>query len=222
MVKSSGLYRPLAAGLALTLALIGCGIFGYRFLVAADHLDPPLRTDPASDTIPDRAADIADLYLFDKTDNLVLIVTFAGPQGTTLEATYDPDLLYTLHVSNDGDPLTTEFPIAVRFGYDDNLNPGVQVSGLPGDVTIEGPVETNLGAGEILVRAGLFDDPFFFDLQGFRETRSSGDFAFDSARDFFAAQNITGIVIQIPLEQVRTGHRLIDLWAETSRFGGQL
>ncbi|MCW5761029.1 MAG: hypothetical protein KIS90_14770, partial [Phenylobacterium sp.] len=50
-----------------------------RRAVAADHLDPPTRTDPAFDTTPDRSADIADIYAWHTADNLVLALTFAGP-----------------------------------------------------------------------------------------------------------------------------------------------
>jgi hypothetical protein len=218
----SPIFGRLAAAIALVGIIGAAGVLSLRTLGAADHLDPPLRTDPNADTNPDKAADIADIYLFQTTNNLVMAVTFGGPQATTLPASYDPDLVYTLQVSNDGDPLTTEFPIQIRFGLDANGNAGVRVTGLPGAVTIEGPVETDLSANGITVRAGLFDDPFFFDSQGFRETRSSGDLAFNNQRDFFGSQNITAVVVEIPLDQVRDGNKLIDLWSEAFRFGGQI
>lgn len=215
-------FRGAIAGFAGLAALAAAGTLGFRTLVAADHLDPPLRTDPAADTVPDKAADIADIYLFYTATDLVLAMTFAGPQATTLPPTYDPDMLYTLHLSNDGDPTSTEFPIRVRFGYDGQLRAGVQVTGLPGGASVTGPVETDLQVNGISIRAGLFEDPFFFDLQGFRETRSSGTLAFNGNRDFFAGQNITGIVIQIPRAQIVSGNRLINYWAESARFGSQL
>lgn len=209
--------------MALVAALGALSLAGYRSLVAADHIEPPLRTDPAADTNPDRAGDIADIYLFYTADQLVLAVTFGGPQATTLPAIYDPDILYTLQLSNDGDPRTTEFPIEIRFGRDGAGNAGVRVTGLPGGTTVEGPVETDLQSPSgIRVRAGLFDDPFFFDSQGFRETRSSGNLAFNNQRNFFGSQNITIVVVQIPLSQVRNGNKLIDLWSEAFRFGGQI
>ena len=215
--------RSAIAGAALLALLGGLGFVSYRSLVAADHLEPPLRTDPAADNNPDPAGDIADAYLYYTGDQLVLAVTFGGPQATTLPAIYDPDMIYTLQLSNDGDPRTTEFPIEIRFGRDGGGNAGVRVTGLPGGVVVEGPVETDLQTPSgIKVRAGLFDDPFFFDSQGFRETRASGNLAFNNQRNFFAAQNITIIVIQIPLSQVRDGNKLIDLWSEALRFGGQI
>ena len=222
MIESGRRFRSALAGTALLAAIGGLSFVAHRGLVAADHLEPPLRTDPAADNNPDKGGDIADAYLFATADQLVLAVTFGGPQATTLPAIYDPDLLYTLQVSNDGDPRSTEFPIEIRFGRDSGHNAGVRVAGLPGGVVVEGPVETNIiGANNILVRAGLFDDPFFFDSQGFRETRSTGNLAFNNQRNFFAAKNITAVVIQIPLNQVRNGDKLIDLWSEALRFGGQ-
>ena len=188
---------------------------------SADHLDPPGRTDPSVDATPDRAADIADLYVWQGNSTVRMALTFAGPVPTNQPATYDPDVLYTIHVSTDGDPTDSEEDIYIRFGQgsgDDEY--GVQVMGLPGIETISGPVETRLFGGAARVRAGLFDDPFFFDLQGFMDTVATGDLSFDASRDFFAGQNITGVVIELP--QRNFGSDNISVWAETSRFGGNL
>jgi hypothetical protein len=190
-------------------------------VTAADHLDAPTRTDGDFDPVPDRAADIADIFLWHTPTDIVLALTFAGPHAPTLPPAYDRDVLSTIHVSNDGNPLTTEFPIEIRFGHD-ATRPGVQVSGLPRGTTITGPVETTLSRNGILVRAGLYDDPFYFDLQGFRETRSSGTLSFNNQRDFFRGKNDTGIVIQIPKDQILDGNRPLQAWSSTARIGGQI
>jgi len=193
-------------------------------LTAADHLDPPSRTDPAQDSTPDRAADIADLYAWHTDTDLNLVLTFAGPQATTAPATYDPDVLYTINLSNSAPRTTPDIPIQVRFGSGSGANEfGVQVSGLPGVTgAIEGAVETVLDRDGVRVRAGLFDDPFFFDLQGFRETATTGTLSFNPNRDFFAGQNLTAVVITIPRNRIENGTNLVDVWATTARFGGQL
>ena len=189
---------------------------------AADHLDPPARTDPAVDSTPDKAADIADVYVWQTADNnLVIAMTFAGPQGTTLPATYDRDMLYTINISNAGLPTDAEVQIRFRFGKD-GASTGVEVSGLPdGGAPLVGPVEQTLTRGAILVRAGLYDDPFFFDLQGFKDSRSTGTLAFDKSRNFFAGQNLTAMVIQLPAGLVSKGD-VLNIWATTARFGGQI
>ena len=221
-MKFKGLLAGGAALLAIPLALQ----LAEQSAPAADHLDPPARTDPAVDSTPDKAADIADLYAFHTDSTVTLILTFAGPQASNLPATYDRDVEYSINVSNAAPRTTANFPIKFRFGQDMGANGsqfGVKVSGLPG-VTgdIVGPVETDLTKDGVTVRAGLFDDPFFFDLQGFRETRSTGTLSFNNSRDFFAGQNITAVIIDIPRSRIANGSNAIDIWSDTARFGGQI
>ena len=219
--------KQLLAGGAVLLAIPVAIITAGQMAPAADHLDPPTRTDPAMDTTPDRPADIADVYAWHTPTSVVVVMTFAGPQPTTAPATYDRDVLYTLNISNGTSKTVPTIPITFRFGQDAAAGPnnfGVQVSGLPGVAggTITGPVETNLVKDGVTVRAGLFDDPFFFDLQGFRTTRSTGTLSFDSTRNFFAGQNLTAVVIEIPRDRIANGTNPIGVWGTTARFGGQL
>jgi Domain of unknown function (DUF4331) len=204
------------------LGVSALALYGHRSVGAADHLDPPARTDPAVDPRPDIPADIADVFAWYTSSDFLVALTFAGPQPANQPPFYDRDVLYAINVSNDGDPVTTEFQIEFRFAQDGANNTGVMVTGLPAATVISGPVETTLQQNGILVRAGLFDDPFFFDLQGFRETRSTGALSFNNQRDFFAGQNDTAVVIQIPRALIQNGNRLINVWASTARFGGQL
>lgn len=213
---------PAGAGLLLALSAGAMYVTGAG-LTAADHLDPPGRTNPANDTTPDTAADIADVFAWHTATDVNLVLTFAGPRAANLPAVYDPDVLYTINVSNAGSRTSPEFPIEVRFGRGSGNSFGVQVKGLPGVTgAIEGPVETDLVKDGVRVRAGLFDDPFFFDLQGFRDTVSTGRLSFNNQRDFFAGQNDTAIVISIPRDRIENGTNLVDVWATTARFGGQL
>ncbi len=207
-------------GLSLAAAAIlfapGVGI------IAADHLDPPARTDPAVDNNPDRAADIADIFAWHTDTSVILALTFAGPQATDQPATYDPEVLYSINVSNTAPRTTTDIPIRFRFGTGAMDQFGISVTGLPG-VTgpLEGSVETTLEKDGVKVWAGLFDDPFFFDLEGFRDTLNTGTLSFDSNRDFFAGQNLTAVVIEIPKDRIDNG-TLVDVWGATARLGGQL
>ena len=217
--------KPIAAvAIGLTMAVGAAALVPGIGLPAADHLDPPTRTDPSQDTTPDRAADIADVYAWHTDDMVNLVMTFAGPQSPSMPATYDPDVLYTINLSNAGDRTDAEIPIRIRFGTRPDSNQfGVQVRGIPGSGgPIAGPVETNLAKNGIMIRAGLFDDPFFFDLQGFRDTAATGTLSFDSTRDFFAGQNLTAVVISIPRDRIENGANPVDVWGTTARFGGQL
>jgi hypothetical protein len=189
---------------------------------AADHLDPPARTDPDIDSTADRSADIADIYVWHTAEHLVLAYTFAGPAPRSQAPTYDRDVLYTINISNAGAPTDPEVQIRFRFGVDERGAAGVEITGLPdGGPPLVGPVETTLSRNGILARAGLYDDPFFFDLQGFRETRSTGTLSFVSTRSFFSGTNDTAMVIQIPRSRIETGQTL-DIWVTSARIGGQL
>jgi hypothetical protein len=191
-------------------------------VLAADHLDPPSRTDPAVDSTPDKAADIADVYLWHSDTDMIVAVTFAGPSVANQPATYDRDLLFTINISNAGFPTDPEIQIRYRFAQDANGNWGVQVSGLPDSPDpLAGPVEQTLSRNGILVRAGLYDDPFFFDLQGFKDTKATGNLSIRNDRNFFAGQNDTGIVVQIPIPMVK-GSAQLNVWVTSARFGGQI
>lgn len=217
-----GVVRKRAIGaLAGAAAVLAIASISDRSVTAADHLDSPGRTDPAVDPVPDRPADIADIYAWHTPTDLIVALTFAGPNPANQGGTYDRDVLYEINISNDGNAITTEFPIRIRFGFDGN-RPGVQVTGLPGGASVQGPVEQTLSVNNMLVRAGLFDDPFYFDLQGFRETRSTGTLRFNNQRDFFAGQNDTGVVIQIPRSLVQQGNQFVHVWSAASRIGGNL
>jgi hypothetical protein len=207
-------------------------------LVAADHLDPPQRTDPARDSVPDIPADIADVYAWHAGEKTIIAMTFAGPTVNSAPAFYDRDVLYTMHIANGKNRETglvqgTEIPtytIHVRFGLDANAqgqsNFGVQFIGVPdgqgGTFDIEGPVETIIEQNGVKLYAGLVDDPFFFDSTGLRESRTIGRLVFDNNRNAFENQNDTAFVIEIPSSYIRNDPSLVHFWGETRRFGGNI
>jgi hypothetical protein len=201
---------------ALALSVVAFGV--HRTVVAADHFDPPARVGLVVGQTIDVAADIADLYAFHDANNVYIALSFAGPSDPQLPAFYDRNVLYTINVSNAGSRTDTEIPIEIRFGFD-GIFPGIQVTGLPGG-TVRGPVETNVTtANGIVIRAGLFDDPFFFDQQGFIETRQTGTLAFRNNRTPFHGRNDTFVVFSVPRPLIDRGQPL-DIWATTARIGG--
>lgn len=215
----------LAVGLVLVAAPIAF-LLPTRMAPAADHLEPALRTDPNFDTTPDKAADIADIYAWHTDTKLIVVVTFAGPQSITLPANYDRDVLYGVHIGTGIPKSDPTMNIYFRFGTDTSngsTRHGIQVTGLPGvSGALVGPVETDLTKDGVLVRAGLFDDPFFFNSAGLRMTRSSGTLMFDRNRNFFGGQNLTAVVIEIPRDRISNGANPVGVSATTARFGGQL
>lgn len=212
----------VAAGAALVpLAFLA----GEQTVPAADHLDPPARTNPNNDSTPDFPADIADIYVFHDADRVTMIVTFGGPAATGLPARFDDEVFFRINVSN-APPRTTEnISISFQFGREAG-NPdgpwGVRVRGVPG-VTgdIVGSVERTLEKDGVKVFAGLTDDPFFFDSAGLAETRQTGKLSFRNDRDFFGAQNITVMVIEVPRDRLENGTNVLDFWTDSARLGGQ-
>jgi hypothetical protein len=183
---------------------------------AADHLDPPERVALGD------SADIGDVYAWASGDTLNIVVTFGGPLAPSAdqEGAYDADVLYGIHIDNTGNN-ESNVDIFARFAQNDLGDWGVQVIGLPGTSgTLVGAVEETLSDGPSQIFSGLKDDPFFFDLAGFQETLGSGTLAFDSTRDFFAGQNITTIVFQMPLEAASGLGSNLSIWAATARIGG--
>ena len=228
-------HRPKLWAL-LVLVLGGAAAFATTqgaHVEAADHLDPPHRVNPApapdgAGAAADRNADIADVYAWAEDGHMTLVMSFSGPNApdALTEIPCDRDVLYELHIDNDIQPFAgvdaeDEFTIQVRFGEDDVGNCMVQFSGIPGvpaGATIEGAVEQTLSRGDVRAYAGLRDDAFFFDLQGFRETVSSGTLSFVNDRDFFAGQNTPAIVVEFPTLTVSPTDETVRIWASTSRI----
>jgi hypothetical protein len=212
----------LLGGTAAALAAAALVLPGARNL-AADHLDPPGRTDLAVDPTPDLPADIADIFAWYSGDTVKLIVTFGGPSSPTQPASFDRDVLYKIQISTAAPTDTPEMVITVRFGPGQRPNEwGVRMEGVPGVTgAIEGPVDTTLVKDGVTARAGLFDEPFFFDLQGFRESRSLGAIRFVNTRNFFDANNDTAIVLEIPKDRFASATTPLGFWITTARFGGQ-
>ncbi|QED28719.1 DUF4331 domain-containing protein [Microvenator marinus] len=182
---------------------------------AADHTDPPDRVGT-----PGNAADIGDIYAWHNTaeGTLTVALTFSGPLAPAADqaGNYDDDVLYAIHIDNTGDNVANH-NIYARFGQNDLGDWGVRVEGIPGATApVEGAVEATIDAGnDVKVWAGLRDDPFFFDLEGFQDTLSTGDLSFDNTRDSFAGANITTIVLEMPLDAARGAETEFQVWATT-------
>ncbi len=197
---------------------------------AADHLDPPSRTDIRVDPTIDLPADIADIYTWTDATHLNMVFTFAGPVPGVRGGFYDPNVRYLFHISNGGRTDDDEFTIMAQFGPGQGGS-GVRFEGLPG---VAGPIVTPVeriatAPNGVRVYAGVRSDPFFFDVLGFRETNSTGTLSIRNNRDFFFNQNDTTLAVQVPIGIVgrdsngdgRVDNRM-DIWVQAFRKGGQL
>jgi hypothetical protein len=218
---------------ASLLALVGVASAPPRPATAADHTDAPLAME-------EHAADLSDLYAWHtERGTLVVVLTFASLLTPGDATVYDANAVYVIHVDNTADQgekadwtdndndNVSDLRIQVRFGQNNLGDWGVQLLDVPGaDGPIEGPVDTVLTSGSATAIAGYFDDPFFFDFEGFVATRDNLlddadpiDVAFSGiigdTVDFFAGTNAMAIVVELDLATVldENPDNFLQLWA---------
>ncbi|MFN0155367.1 MAG: DUF4331 family protein [Gaiella sp.] len=212
---------------------------------AADHLDAPGLTPPGGNT----QLDLTDVYAWRaKNGNTVLAFNVNGaskPGDKPVFASGVPTVgsskgvSYNLNVDNNGDAVA-DVKLAVTFGKPDAN--GVQdltlwrngKSILIGQSTAPGKkVVTINRAGKVKAFAGLREDPFFFDLDGFinilaalddDKTNDAKSLVGCKAprKDFFAGLNVSGIVIELPPSLLTAGGSKIGVWATTTVGGKQI
>jgi hypothetical protein len=200
-------YGVLALALAFGLFASPAG--------AADHLDAPGLTPPGGDT----RMDITDVYAFQSPsnpDNTVLIMGVNPLAGVLNDGTFRPgNALYAFKIDTNGDA-REDITFRVKFTKPDaNLMQRVTL-GVDG-LGMHNPIakgETNeiisIPGGGMLF-AGVKDDPFFFDLEGFLAL----DFCTpgETRPNFFAGLNVSAIVLEVPSSWFGTDN--IGVWART-------
>ena len=211
----------LLAPLALLAVVIALSVD------AADHRDSPSVED-------DPSADITDVYAFrssEDNDNLVVALDVNGLTPPAEQRDFGQDVTYNIHVDNTGD-LVADATASITFAGDTFTVDGLG-DPITGDVTPSGADPVINEANGIKAFAGTRDDPFFFDLTGFKEfvagpyvpatgLRPAGE----TPSDMFAGTNVSSIVIELPITALTgadssdTG--TIKAWTSTERGGSQI
>jgi hypothetical protein len=233
--QSRGTRRALAAACALAVSAA---------VMSADHAESP-------GTDADPAADLADVFIFpspESSSKTVAAITFGGraaPRSRIDGSFYcDPKVLYTLHIDRadaagnfDNVP---DVEVLARFGKDQDGNCALQLENVPGaGGTYSGKIEgVFTSSGGMKGFAGLRNDPFFFDAEGyaalvasFAGPGQSGDVvgAFRlgggaARRDSFAFRNVSAIVFEMSndaLAPAVNGVRpKVRVWSTTGRLAG--
>lgn len=153
---------------------------------AADHRDAP-------GTTAEPAADINDVYTFvnPTDDDEVIFIMTVHPEAS-VASDFSDAIEYTLNLENNA---TTPDAMQVVCTFDTSAVQVVTCEG-PGSLEIEGAVGTTHTDTDMRVQAGVFDDPFFFDLIGFQDTLAGEGTGFsDPGEDFFAGLNTLAIVV---------------------------
>lgn len=179
---------------------------------AADHLDAP-------NVMGMGDVDINDLYAFQSPtnpDNTVLIMTVNPAAGAISGQFFNTGAEYTLNVDNTGDAVA-DVTYTTTFGPIAALSQAYAVSrnGVPYAAgTTGGPASVSSGGGT--ATAGIYEDPFFFDLNGFTDNLNfTGD-------DFFAGLDVSAIVLEVPSSELNGADSNIGVWASTSVAGSQI
>jgi hypothetical protein len=216
--------RPKTCVAFLSLITAACAV------QAADHAE-----SPAADG--DRAADIADIFIFrapDQPNRIVAALTFGGRPAprARIDVEYcDRDILYAVLVDKNADDLA-DTEIYIRYGRDNAGQCGVRFENVPGAGTaaFDGRTETVFTSPNGLrAFSGRRDDPFFFDAQGLGMTvmtfsgdpdSPTGELKFRSDRDSFGGRNVTAAVFEMDEAALMAGatSRRLRFWATTARF----
>jgi hypothetical protein len=212
-------------------------------VMSADHAE-----SPGADADP--AADLADIFIFPSPESpankMVAAITFGGRPAprSRIDASFycDPNVLYTFHIDRasaagafDNIP---DVSVHVRFARNNAGRCGVQLENVPGaGGTFSGPIEeVFVSLSGLKAFAGLRNDPFFFDAQGygalvasFAAAGQSGDvigaFGLNTRprRDSFAGRNVSAVVFEMDLNAlsplVGAARPQIRVWSVTARAG---
>ena len=228
--------RPILAALALTVlaaaALAAVVSGGPVSSAAADHVDAPGLTPPGGNL----QLDLTDIYAWRaRNGNTVLAMNVNGLTAKGKRPVFASGspavartkaVTYWFRVDNNGDA-AADVNLAVSFGKANRA--GVQELTVKrnGKVLVEG--QTSRGksitvnrSGAVRAYAGLRDDPFFFDLDGFVNILSSeagkSFLGCKSPRtDFFAGRNVSAIVLELPASQLTSSDSsAIGVWSATT------
>lgn len=184
---------------------------------AADHLEAPL-------VALDGRTDINDVYAFVNGDNTVLVMTVNPAAGVLSPTTFDPDASYRFQIDNDGD-FKKDTTIRVKFGAprdDGSQRVKIKRVGDGGGRAARGWTGDEIALADGgKATAGAFDDPFFFDFEGFLGTvkgEGSRGFCDGGEVDFFAGFDVSAIVVEVPSDSLtgNGGDASINVWAETN------
>ncbi len=247
-----------AGALAMAGAIAAIGA-GPMLVGAADHLDSPL-------VKIDSRVDITDLYAFRSSPTGTAIVLNVNPLTSpagSKAARFNANALYEIKVDTNGDA-KADIAYRIKFGqphfYSDGSNSqsytvkratgaasrrtewsGTTIS-IGRTTRYGGTIQTSHIAGGGNAFAGPRDDPFFFDLVGFKHLKSrilagaqdlgtvndttNCALADDDAAakllscftgtDTFAGTNVSSIVLTIPDSKLGGKGKTVGLWATTS------
>lgn len=223
-------------GLATTAIVMGIS----PSVLAADHLDGPAAS-------ADPAADITDIFAWMSSDaKTVYLVLDVVPLANTASK-FSNAVQYVFHTTSRATfGATTSQKVDIICTFDTSQ----KISCWAGDEYVRGDASNTAGlmsnGGKLKVFAGLRDDPFFFNLDGFKNASRTtiavkGMLTFDAAgcptlppgnivarqlgtapdggtaQDFFKGLNVLAIVVAVDKTIITPGGPILGVWASTNK-----
>jgi hypothetical protein len=221
------------AATALAAAALAAAVSGGPgSSAAADHVDAPGLTPPGGNL----QLDLTDVYAWRaRNGNTVLAMNVNGltaPRKRPVFASGSPAVArtkavtYWFRIDNNGDA-AADVNIGVSFGKANRAGVQELTVRRNGTVIVEGQTSPGKSitinrSGAIRAYAGLREDPFYFDLDGFinilsKEAGKSFLGCTSPRTDFFAGRNVSAIVLELPASQLtRSGSSAIGVWSATT------
>jgi len=228
--------RTIFAAIAVTVlaaaALAAVVSGGPAPSAAADHVDAPGLTPPGGNL----QLDITDVYAWRARKGTTVLAAnvngLTAPGTNPVFASGAPSVAttqavtYWFRVDNNGDAVP-DVNLSVRFGKPNDKGIQAMTVRRNGAMIVAGSTSPGNGmkinrSGKVRAYAGLRDDPFFFDLDGFINILSSESgksfLGCTSPRtDFFARKNVSAIVLELPSALLTgSGSSRIGVWATTT------
>jgi hypothetical protein len=139
--------------------------------LAADHIDAPATT-------ADPAADITDLYAWMSSDGKSVELALDVVPFATSSSKFSDAVTYAIHVNSSSGYGKTQTETLVICQFDTAQNIQCWVGDgeyVTGDASKTAGIQS--ASGKVKVFAGLRNDPFFFELDGFKKAVSTVDAA---------------------------------------------
>lgn len=225
------IFAALAATALAAAALAAMVTGGPSSSAAADHLDAPGLTPPGGNL----QLDLTDIYAWRAHNGKTVLamnvngLTAAGKRPVFASGvpavSKTKAVTYWFRIDSDADAVA-EVNLAVKFGKPNSK--GVQSMTvtrngktiLTGSTSAGKSVKINR-AGAVTGYAGLRDDPFFFDLDGYinilsKEAGKSFLGCKSPRTDFFAKKNVSSIVLELPASLLTGDSSSIGVWSATT------
>lgn len=194
---------------AFACAGIAAAVTAGTAVHSADHGESPsVRLDSR--------LDILDLYLFQSPEtpaNTVMIQTVCPFAGVTAPRQFAAGAKYQFAIDTNGNAVEDQL-YSIVFGKPDATGAQSYTLTGPGKLKVKGTTGATVAVGATgKVFCGVRDDPFFFDLIGFRRGLA---FSAETSRNFFGDVNVMAIVLEVPTTSFGTlTNSTVGVWSRT-------